>query len=101
MPVFKPFRGVRPHPDYIDKFPTHPLDNFTQEEINKKATEDSSYIQMIKPYVCSKSKDVDRNLRKVEAITKKCWVTINFFKTALLIICMSKFYPINLFSEAY
>ena len=67
MPVFKPFRGVRPHPDYIDKFPTHPLDNFTQEEINKKATEDSSYIQMIKPYVCSKSKDVDRNLRKVRS----------------------------------
>ena len=67
MPVFKTFRGVRPHPDYIAKFPTHPLDNFTQEEINKKATEDSSYIQMIKPYVCSKSKDVDRNLRKVRS----------------------------------
>ena len=65
MPIFKPFRGVRPHPDYITKFPTPPLDNFTQEEINKKATEDSSYIQMIKPYACSKSKDVDRNLRKV------------------------------------
>ncbi len=38
MPVFKPFRGVTLHPDYIDKFPTHPLDNFTQEEINKKRT---------------------------------------------------------------
>lgn len=67
MPIFKPFRGVRPHPDYVEKFPTHPLDSFTQEEINKKATEDSSYIQMIKPYVCSKSKDVDRNLRKVRS----------------------------------
>ena len=67
MPIFKPFRGVRPHPDFVEKFPTHPLDNFTQEEINKKATEDSSYIQMIKPYVCSKSKDVDRNLRKVRS----------------------------------
>lgn len=67
MPVFKPFRGVRPHPDYITQFPTQPLDNFTQEEINKKATEDSSYVQMIKPYACSKSKDVDRNLRKVRS----------------------------------
>ena len=47
------------HPDYIDKFPTHPLDNFTQEEINKKATRKTLLIQMIKPYVCSKSKDVD------------------------------------------
>ena len=65
MPIFKPFRGVRPHNDFIDVFPTYPIENFTQEEINKKAGEDSSYMQMIKPYVCSKSKDVDRNLRKV------------------------------------
>lgn len=65
MPIFKPFRGIRPSEDYVDKFPTHPLDNFTQEEINKKAQEDSSYIQMIKPYVVSKSKDIDRNLRKI------------------------------------
>lgn len=67
MPIFKPFRGVRPHPDYIDVFPTHPLESFSEEEITKKAAEDSSYIQMIKPYVCSKSKDVDRNLRKIRA----------------------------------
>lgn len=67
MPVFKPFRGVRPHPDYITQFPTQPLDNFSQEEINKKASQDSSYVQMIKPYACSKSKDVDRNLRKVRS----------------------------------
>lgn len=65
MPIFKPFRGVRPNDDYVDVFPTHPLDNYSQEEINKKAQEDSSYIQMIKPYVVSKSKDVDRNLRKI------------------------------------
>ena len=65
MPTFKPFRGVRPHNDFVDVFPTLPIENFSQEEINKKAAEDSSYIQMIKPYVCSKSKDVDRNLRKV------------------------------------
>ena len=67
MPIFKPFKGVRPHKDYIDCFPTHPIDNFTQEEINQKATEDYSYVKMIKPYVCSKSVDVDRNLRKVRS----------------------------------
>ena len=65
MPIFKPFRGVRPQENFVDCFPTHPLDNFTQQEINKKAQEDSSYVQMIKPYVCSKSKDIDRNLRKI------------------------------------
>lgn len=65
MPNFKPFRGIRPAKDYIDIFPTHPLDNFTQEEINEKSAIDSSYIQMIKPYVVSKSKDIDRNLRKI------------------------------------
>ncbi|MBP3839564.1 MAG: DUF1015 domain-containing protein, partial [Chryseobacterium sp.] len=65
MPIFKPFRGIRPSEDYVDIFPTHPLDNFSQEEINKKAQQESSYIQMIKPYVVSKSKDIDRNLRKI------------------------------------
>jgi uncharacterized protein (DUF1015 family) len=65
MPIFKPFRGVRPSEDFVDIFPTHPLDNFSQEEINKKSQTESSYIQMIKPYVVSKSKDVDRNLRKI------------------------------------
>ena len=67
MPTFKPFRGIRPNDDFIDCFPTHPLDNFSQEEIDKKAQEDSSYVQMIKPYVCSKSKDIDRNLRKIRS----------------------------------
>ncbi|MBW8359101.1 MAG: DUF1015 domain-containing protein [Weeksellaceae bacterium] len=67
MPIFKPFRGIRPNEDFLDVFPTHPLDNFTQEEINKKAQENSSYIQMIKPYVVSKSKDIDRNLRKIRS----------------------------------
>ncbi len=65
MPIFKPFRGIRPHEDFLDVFPTHPLDNFTQEEINRKAQEEDSYVQMIKPYVVSKSKDIDRNLRKI------------------------------------
>lgn len=65
MPVFRPFKGVRPVEDYVDKFPTHPLDNFSMEEISAKAQEDSSYIQMIKPALLSKSKDIDRNLRKI------------------------------------
>ena len=65
MPTFKPFRGIRPSEDYVDIFPTHPLDNYSQEEITKKSQTDSSYVQMIKPYVVSKSKDVDRNLRKI------------------------------------
>lgn len=67
MPIFKPFRGIRPSEDFVDIFPTHPLDNYSQEEINKKSQLDSSYIQMIKPYVVSKSKDVDRNLRKIRS----------------------------------
>jgi len=67
MPVFKPFRGIRPNPDLVDVFPSYSLDNFTQEEINKKSQQDDSYIQMIKPAVVSKSKDVDRNLRKIRS----------------------------------
>lgn len=65
MPIFKPFRGIRPNDQYIDVFPTVSLDNFSQEEINKKAQVDDSYIQMLKPFLVSKSKDVDRNLRKI------------------------------------
>lgn len=67
MPVFKPFRGVRPSDEFVNRFPTHPLDNYSEEEIAQKAQEDYSYIQMIKPYVVSKSKDVDRNLRKIRS----------------------------------
>ena len=65
MPVFKPFRGIRPSDDFIGRFPTHPLDDFSGEEIQKKSQEEYTYIQMIKPFVVSKSKDVDRNLRKI------------------------------------
>ncbi|MGV8916021.1 MAG: DUF1015 domain-containing protein [Kaistella sp.] len=65
MPIFKPFRGIRPNDDYVDIFPTHPIDNLSQEVINEKAQTESSYIQMIKPYVVSKSKDINRNLRKI------------------------------------
>ncbi|MEC5395605.1 DUF1015 domain-containing protein [Bergeyella sp. RCAD1439] len=67
MPIFKPFRGVRPNDDFIQQFPTHPLDLFSQEELHRKAQEERTYIQMIKPYVVSKSKDVDRNLRKIRS----------------------------------
>ncbi|VFA40344.1 DUF1015 domain-containing protein [Chryseobacterium indologenes] len=67
MPVFKPFRGIRPHRDIESTFPTHPLDNFTQEEIAEKAQVENTYINMIKPYVVSKSKDIDRNLRKIRS----------------------------------
>ncbi|MEY8758878.1 DUF1015 domain-containing protein [Chryseobacterium tongliaoense] len=67
MPVFKPFRGIRPHKDFESTFPTHPLDNFTQEEIAEKAQVENTYINMIKPYVVSKSKDIDRNLRKIRS----------------------------------
>jgi uncharacterized protein (DUF1015 family) len=65
MPIFKPFRGIRPSEDFVEIFPTHPIDNYSQEEINEKSQQDSSYIQMIKPYVVSKSKDLNRNLRKI------------------------------------
>lgn len=65
MPIFKPFRGIRPNDNYLDVFPTVSLDNFSQEEIVKKSQENDSYIQMLKPYLVSKSKDFDRNLRKI------------------------------------
>jgi len=67
MPIFKPFRGIRPHKDHESTFPTHPLDNFTQEQIAEKAQVEDTYINMIKPYVVSKSKDIDRNLRKIRS----------------------------------
>ncbi|KAF5308570.1 hypothetical protein FQR65_LT18070 [Abscondita terminalis] len=65
MPLFKPFRGIRPHHDLVETFTTSSIDNFTEEELHLKAGVDDSYVQMLKPFVCSKSKDVDRNLRKV------------------------------------
>lgn len=65
MPTFKPFRGIRPDADYVEKFPTRPLDSFTPDEINRKIQEQDTYVQMVKPFIASKSKDVDRNLRKI------------------------------------
>lgn len=65
MPIFKPFRGIRPQDEYFKIFPTYPFDNFTKEEIHKKAQEENSYVQMVKPYLLSKAKDFDRTLRKI------------------------------------
>lgn len=65
MPTFRPFRGIRPNDDLIEKFPTISLDNFSYEEIAEKAHEADTYIQMLKPYAVSKSQDIERNLRKV------------------------------------
>ncbi|WP_052911117.1 DUF1015 domain-containing protein [Riemerella anatipestifer] len=65
MPTFKPFKGVRPRSEYINIFPTRPLDNYTDDVIAEKSNVEGSYINMVKPYICSKSKDVNRNLRKV------------------------------------
>lgn len=65
MPIFKPFQGVRPNEDFVEIFPTIALDNFTPEELAKKAQIADTYIQMVKPAVVSKSQDIERNLRKV------------------------------------
>lgn len=67
MPTFKPFRGIRPNNDFIETFPTDQLDTFSSEELQRKAQEENTYINMIKPYILSKSKDVDRNMRKIRA----------------------------------
>lgn len=65
MPIFKPFRGIRPTDDYLQIFPTVSLDNLSAEEIHQKAQQEDTYVQMLKPYLISKSKDLDRNLRKI------------------------------------
>ncbi|MDR2207248.1 MAG: DUF1015 domain-containing protein [Flavobacteriaceae bacterium] len=65
MPIFKPFKGIRPNDTFIDIFPTASLDNFSLEEIKQKARVKDSYVKMLKPYLVSKSKDVDRNMRKI------------------------------------
>ena len=38
MPIFKPFRGIRPHSDILDIFPTRSINNFTEEELVKKSS---------------------------------------------------------------
>lgn len=65
MPIFKPFRGIRPHMDLVETFPTRPLDTLSPDEIHKKMQEGETYAKMIKPFVASRAKDIDRNLRKI------------------------------------
>lgn len=67
MPVFKPFGGVRPHQDLVEIFPTHPLSNYTHDEIEKKAEKDFSYVKMISPYLFGKQEDWVKNLQEVRA----------------------------------
>lgn len=67
MPVFKPFGGVRPHQDFVEIFPTHPLSNYTHEEIEKKAEKDFSYVKMVSPYLFGKQEDWAKNLQEVRA----------------------------------
>lgn len=65
MPTFKPFKGIRPNIDFIDCFPTHPIDNFSEEELLQKSNEETSYIKMIKPYICNTGECVEINLELV------------------------------------
>lgn len=65
MPVFKPFRGIRPCKKYLDSFPTHPLSNYTQEEIYQKAKDEFSYVKMVSPYLFGNNENLQENLSKV------------------------------------
>jgi len=67
MPLFKPFRGIKPHTDLVETFTTKSTESFTEEQIKKEANVKNSYINMLKPFLCSKSKDIDRNMRKVRS----------------------------------
>lgn len=67
MPVFKPFKGIRPHKDYLDSFPTHPLNNYTKEEIKEKAKQDFSYVKMVSPYLFDEVEDFQKKLNQVRA----------------------------------
>lgn len=71
MPVFKPFQGLRPAPDYIHSFPTPPLSNFSQEEIEKKSEKPFSYVKMVAPYLFGKKEDMQDNLGQVRANFEK------------------------------
>lgn len=67
MPIFKPFKGIRPSEDYLDCFPTHPLNNFSQKEIEQKAKQDFSYVKMVSPYLFGKKENLQENLNKVRS----------------------------------
>lgn len=65
MPTFKPFKGIRPTEDLLPTFPSLPLDGLAPEELEKMAARPDTYAHLMKPFILSKSKDVDRNLRKI------------------------------------
>ena len=65
MPIFKPFKGVRPNESYLSHFPTHPLDHLTDEEMQVQSGNVSSYLNMLKPYLDSSAADFGKNLKKV------------------------------------
>ena len=65
MPIFKPFRGIRPCSEYIDCFPTHPLSNYTQKEIEQKAEQEFSYVKMVSPYLKEHQGDFATILQKI------------------------------------
>lgn len=65
MPLFKPFKGLRPHRDHFETFPTHPLANYSDEELEIKAQTKDSYIHMVYPYLQSQEKTKEKTLKKV------------------------------------
>lgn len=67
MPVFKPFKGIRPHQEYLYDFPTHPLSNYTNDEIKEKAEKENSYVKMVSPYLFGKIEDLHQSLSQVRA----------------------------------
>ncbi|QCX52257.1 DUF1015 domain-containing protein [Elizabethkingia sp. JS20170427COW] len=65
MPLFKPFKGIRPKDSIVENFISTSIDNLTDEVLSEKVNKEDTFLNMIKPFICSKSKDVDRTLRKV------------------------------------
>lgn len=64
MPTFKPFRGIRPHEDILESFPTQVLESFADAQ-NLEQKKELSYIQMVMPYLKGNEKNKDTNLQKV------------------------------------
>lgn len=64
MPFFKPFKGIRPRTELVESFVTSNIDHQTHEDLCGKVMNDS-YLKMIRPAICSKAKDENRNLNRV------------------------------------
>lgn len=68
MPIFRPFKGVRPLDEHIETFPTMlSVDELPRKEVTQNAKLDNSYIRMIKPYLNNTSKYINRNLSRVRS----------------------------------